>query len=274
MKLPPTITSRTNGRVKELRAAFSGQASQPGEMVAIEGEHLIAEALRSGLTLDTVYLREGSERVLQRAALAGLRAENWVVLSVDAFDSAAGTASPQGLAATLAIPHVGPLEEQASAGMLLVLEDLQDPGNLGTLLRSAEAFGVRRVYATPATVRAWNPKAVRASAGSVFRIPVRVARLAEIATELKRGGVRLVAAVAGGEGAAAVMDADLVAPCALMIGNEGAGLSGEALAAAQARVHIPCAVESLNAAIAGSMLLYEAARQNGKLSAHYQQEER
>jgi TrmH family RNA methyltransferase len=138
---------------------------------------------------------------------------------------------------------------------------LQDPGNLGTLIRSAEAFGATGVLTTPGTVNAWNQKALRASVGSVFRMPVASATEVDVAG-LKEWGVRLLAAV-GCSGATVAQEADFVGSCALMIGNEGAGLSAEWMRIADERVTIPCPgpVESLNAAVAGSLLLYEASRQ-------------
>jgi RNA methyltransferase, TrmH family len=261
MKLLPTITSRTNARVKALRAASGGDASAPGDLLAIEGENLIAEALRSGVRFDTVFVREGSEAVLQRASLSGLEASNWAGLSKDVFASAVDTASPQGIVALIAIPELAAMDFEKSAGVVLVIESLQDPGNFGTLLRSAEAFGVTQVFVTHDTVNRWNPKAVRASAGSVFRVPVVRAPLVATKAFLGSFGYKLLAAVVQPD-ATPVTEASLLAPCALMVGNEGAGLSAAALALADGRIHIPCAVESLNAAIAGSTLMYEALRQN------------
>jgi TrmH family RNA methyltransferase len=260
MKLLPIITSRTNARVKALRAASGGDASEPGDLLAIEGENLIAEAIRSGVRFDTVFVREGSEDVLERRALAGLEAENWAGLSKDVFASAVDTASPQGIAALVAVPELAAADLQGG-GVVLVVESLQDPGNFGTLLRSAEAFGVRQIFVTPETVNRWNPKVVRASAGSVFRIPVVRASLAATKSYLDSFGVRLFAAVAGSNGAKRASEADLRGGCALMVGNEGAGLSVGALALAAERIHIPCAVESLNASVAASILMYEASRQ-------------
>jgi RNA methyltransferase, TrmH family len=262
MTLPPPITSRTNARVKALRAACSGKSSLPGDLLGVEGENLIGEALRSGVVFDTVYVREGSEGALDRPSLKGLQAESWAVLSKDVFESAVDTASPQGIAATFRITQPLSLEAPKKPEVCLVLEDIQDPGNFGTLIRSAEAFSVSRVYVTPGTVNQWNPKAMRASAGSVFRMPVVRGPLSEIKAALGAEGVRLYAAVARSSGATPVMQARLLAPCALMIGNEGAGLSAAALELADEQVHIPCSVESLNAAIAGSTLMYESFRQN------------
>ena len=262
MTLPPPIVSRTNARVKALRAASGGDASEPGEMLAIEGENLILEAVRSGVKLDTVFVREGNTDVVKRPTIAGLEAANWAVLSEDVFAGAVATASPQGLAAMVLIPELAAMDFTKGAGVVLVVESVQDPGNLGTLLRSAEAFGVKQVFVTPDTVNRWNPKAVRASAGSVFRVPVARAPLTAIKEFLNSFGYKLYAGVAQGAQTIAVMDASLMAPCALLIGNEGRGLSAAALDLADRQISIPCAVESLNAAIAGSTLMYEAMRQN------------
>jgi len=262
MQLPPTITSRTNARVKALRASFSGKASRPGDLVGIEGEHLVAEAFKADLQFDTVYVREGGINSWEWPAPEAMRPKHWAVLSRDIFDSSVDTVKPQGIAATIEIPRIEPVDLTGNPGVVLVVEDLQDPGNLGTLIRSAEAFLIRQVFVTPATVNPWNPKAIRASAGSVFRMPIVRSTLPEIKTWSHAFGARLAAAVARNRDATPVMHARLLAPCALMIGNEGAGLSAAALALSDERVNIPCAVESLNAATAGTTLMYEAFRQN------------
>jgi TrmH family RNA methyltransferase len=254
------ITSKSNARVKALRAAFSGKAAQPGELLGLEGEHLIAEALRSGLTLETLFLREASEGILGRSALAGLEATSTLILSREVFASAVETASPQGIAATILIPEPQPIASQPQS-TFLILESLQDPGNLGTLIRSAEAFGAQQIFLTPDTVNPWNPKVVRASAGSVFRMPIVRAALPLIAAQLEQQGTVLYAAVAQHQGSLSLLETTFAHHTAVLIGNEGAGLSAAALALAHHRIRIPCAVESLNAAVAGSMLLYEALRQ-------------
>jgi TrmH family RNA methyltransferase len=275
------VTSRANARVKQLRAAFAGHARLSGGLVAIEGENLLREALDSGLPLKTIFL---SERVAPPAWLP--RGVELLVLAEEVFASAVATQHPQGIAALL-VPPVWKMESALpandNAALLLVAAGLQDPGNLGTLIRSAEAFGATAVLTTAGTVSEWNQKALRASAGSVFRVPV-VAITAEELIALKSRGVRLLAAVAPNSEtdsnspidskanseatrkARVVLPAtetDLACACALMIGNEGAGLGDEFLALADARITIPTPgrVESLNAAVAGSLLLYEAARQ-------------
>ena len=148
--------------------------------------------------------------------------------------------------------------------LILIAAGLQDPGNLGTLIRSAEAFGATGVLTTPGTVSPWNGKALRSSAGSVFRMPIAPAGPDEF-DRLTRHGVRLLAAVK--DNAQPITEADLTGPSALLIGNEGAGLGEDWLRLADAHVTVPCPgwVESLNAAVAGSILLYEASRQRSRL---------
>jgi RNA methyltransferase, TrmH family len=262
MLIPETVvSSRTNARVKQLRAAFQGNARLSGGMIAIEGDHLLAEALRSGIVLKSIFLSESRE--MPRIVPRGIEV---LRLSEEVFDSVVETQSPQGIAALL-VPPVRAFDDvmggPGAPPLILIAAGLQDPGNMGTLVRSAEAFGATGILTTPGTVSAWNQKALRASVGSVFRMPV-VAATAEQIAGLRDHGVHLIAAVGVDDfGVAAAPELDFTGPCALMIGNEGAGLATEWIELADARITIPCpgAVESLNAAIAGSLLLYEASRQ-------------
>jgi TrmH family RNA methyltransferase len=231
-------------------------------MVAIEGDHLLEEALRSGMVLKTVFVSE--RREVPKIVPRGVEV---LRLTEDLFGSVVETQSPQGVAA-LMVPPVFVLDDVIGkvSPLILVAVGLQDPGNLGTLVRSAEAFAATGVLTTPGTVSAWNQKALRASVGSVFRVPVVGVTASEI-EELKRRGVKLIASVgADGAGVVAAQEMDFMKGCAVMIGNEGAGLAAEWMEMSDARVTIPCPgeVESLNAAVAGSLLLYEASRQRGE----------
>lgn len=256
-----TISSKTNARVKQLRGAFAGNLRLSEGLVAIEGEHLLEEAIRSRVVLKTVFVGG------RKPAPHGLPSETELLrLTDDTFVSAVETSSPQGIAA-LMVPPVYTIEDllKSSTPLLVIACGLQDPGNLGALIRSAEAFGAAGVLTVAGTVNVWNQKALRASAGSTFRTPVVSATRDQI-TELKQRGVQLLAAVGTmGEDVAVAYDLDLRGACAFMIGNEGAGLSPEWMEIADSRVTIPCPgpVESLNAAVAGSLLLYEASRQRG-----------
>jgi TrmH family RNA methyltransferase len=261
--LQPPITSRANARVKQLRAAFGGNARLAGGTVAVEGETMIQEALRSGLLLGSVFVCEGTE------APAWLPSEVKVVpLAAEVFASAVDTQRPQGIAALVETPVWTMEAIRTSNPLLLVAVGLQDPGNLGTLIRSAEAFGATAVLTTHGTVSEWNQKSMRASAGSVFRVPVVEVTGVEIAA-MKARGMRFYGTVAGSDGsdARSALLAAFTGACALMIGNEGAGLGPEWLALADERITIPMPgrVESLNAAVAGSLLLYEACRQRAQL---------
>jgi TrmH family RNA methyltransferase len=178
------------------------------------------------------------------------------------------TETPQPIAALVEIPdwtwaHF--LEGSGKgAPLIVVLAGLQDPGNLGTILRSAEAFGATGVVSLPGTVSAWNPKAVRASAGSVFRVPLVSASAEECFTRLRVACVRIFStAVMEAE---PVGRADLTGAVAILIGNEGNGVDEAIAVQADGAITIPCPgpVESLNAAIAASVLLYEASRQRGR----------
>jgi len=246
------ITSRTNARVKSLRAAFEGRTEG---VAAIEGEHLLLEALRSNIRLQTVYLGEGA-RTLDLPAGTEV-----VYLANDVFQSIAATETTQGIAATIAIPlHTPPVNPT----LLLVADNLRDPGNMGTLIRSAEAFGAHALLTTPGTVDPWNQKSIRASAGSIFRLPIIPATTASL-LQLRASGVQIFAAVVEDATPAAALD--LRRPTAILIGNEGSGISRQILDLADERITIPCPgkVESLNAAIAGSLLLYEASRQRNAI---------
>ena len=257
------IRSRQNAQIKRLRALFSGNA-EDAALAVVEGEHLVQEALRSGVHVREIFLREDAAGKFS-ALLHDLPAEIAVhVASADVFDSAVGVASPQGIAAVVAVPSHG-LDAALSAGvpLLCVLDGVQDPGNVGTILRSAEAFGASAVVTLPGTANAWGLKAIRASAGSIFRLPVFA--LQEDATEslLRRYKLRAVGAVASG--GVAPGEVNWQQPTALLIGSEGAGLSQRWLALAESRVTLRTsgAVESLNAAVAASLLLYEASKARG-----------
>jgi RNA methyltransferase, TrmH family len=180
------------------------------------------------------------------------------------LDAALATETPQGIAALVEPPRWNwevILNRKQKKTLIVVLAGIQDPGNLGTILRSAEAFGAMGVIALAGTVNAWNPKAVRASAGSVFRVPVVAAKADECFAQLREAGVRILAATV--RDAQPADQVELAGAIAIVIGNEGKGVPDDLIAKADARITIPCpgTVESLNAAMAATVLLYEAERQ-------------
>jgi len=145
--------------------------------------------------------------------------------------------------------------------LLVIAAALQDPGNLGTIARSAEAFGATGLLVTENTVSPWNRRAVRASAGSLLRLPWAKLEMAETLRELRSRGISVVAT--SSHKGTPITEADLTRPLALLLGNEGEGLPKDLLAKADEVIAIPHSpkVESLNAAIAASVVLYEAMRQ-------------
>ncbi|MGI4852624.1 MAG: TrmH family RNA methyltransferase [Janthinobacterium lividum] len=251
--MPERIISKANARVRALRAAL---LSRRGDTIGLEGFHLLREAIRSGLTLDTVFVRDDKAHLLDTLGAGAMR--EVVLLSAEAFDSAAATEHAQGVAALLQRP-ASPYSPR-TGDLLLVADALQDPGNLGTLIRSAESFGAAAVALTANTVDPWNGKCLRAAAGAAFRLPMPRWDDALLAG-LRALGARTFAAVPR-QGTFA-HDADLSGTVALIIGNEGAGVSPAMLEIAGEQITLATSgpTESLNAAVAGSLLLYEASQQ-------------
>jgi len=265
------VQSKQNSRLKQLRRALAQPLREAGAdgrvLLGIEGPNLLGEALRAGLRIECVFVAEGVEKLLDLIPL-GPNTEI-LLMPKSLLDSVVTTEAPQAIAALVEAPdwtwaHLLGAHRTPSA-LVLVLAGIQDPGNLGTILRSAEAFGADGAIVLPGTVSAWNPKAVRASAGSVFRLPLLSADAEECFLHLREAGVKIwTTTVRGAEPADRV---NLTGPVALLIGNEGNGVPPELGALADGAITIPCPgpVESLNAAVAASVLLYEASRQRGGL---------
>jgi TrmH family RNA methyltransferase len=264
------IASRQNALVKDLRKAFSQAAPTDDGSVAIEGVKLVEEAIRSGLRLRAVFFSESARERANRLLPQLGHSTETVLLPDDIFQSAVATETTQGVAA-LVYPFAATLDDlfrvtdsTIAAPLILGCAGLQDPGNFGTILRSAEAFGASGVLATDGTVSAANPKVARASAGSVFRLPVVKLSTAQALAALEENGVRL--AVTSSHKGRPVQEIDLTLATAIFIGNEGQGVPRTLLDAADDAILIPHSpkVESLNAGIAASILLYEAQRQRAK----------
>jgi TrmH family RNA methyltransferase len=291
---PSLISSRDNRWLRRFRSCLVGENSDEEGIVGVEGVRLVEAALGSGLPVEALLVSESGERHLARlrASIApGLK----ILRTTDRlFGGIADTQAPQGIAA-LVRPKAAAFEDVVrGAALVVVLVGVQDPGNVGTILRAAEAFGASGAATCPAgtvgTANPLAPKALRASAGSALRLPiVRGVSSAILLAQLRVSGVKLYAAVPdrfsneGGEkGGVPVVrpwEADWKSPFALLIGNEGAGLPEEVVRSCDARVSIPqisgglqvepaprepkkqTGVESLNAAMAGTVLLYEAMRQ-------------
>jgi TrmH family RNA methyltransferase len=266
------ITSRENKWLKMFRAALRGTGPAESEPIGVEGPKLVEDALRSGLQAEALLVSEAGEADLERILRAASESEagiprSRVLRTTDKlFASVAGTETPQGVAALFRQPEWqfddvvsgvattdGAL--RGDAALVVVMAAVQDPGNIGTIVRSAEAFGATGAVATRGSADPWSPKALRGSAGSALRLPVlRGMAIPVLLAQLRVAGVKIVAASSHS--------------AALFIGNEGAGLPREVEHAADARISIPTSatVESLNAGVAASVVLYEAARQRKSLA--------
>ena len=269
------ITSRDNKWLKQFRAALRGTGPRNGEPIGVEGPKLIEEALRSGLEAEALLVSEGGEREAGRilkaaeASDAGISRSRVLRTTDKLFEGVAGTEAPQGVAALFRQREWefddvlrGPGEMRASSPLVIVLAAVQDPGNVGTILRSAEAFGATGAVASRGTADPWSPKALRASAGSALRLPVlRGLAIPVVLAQLKMAKVKIYAASSARADRAS--GADLREPAAIFVGNESSGVPAEVKRAADAIISIPMAetVESLNAGVAASLVLYEAARQ-------------
>lgn len=256
------IEGRHNALVKELRQAFARAELTPAGDCAVEGFRIVEEAFRSGLKCRAIFFSESAEpRAARLLPQIGSHVET-LLLPDKLFSDAVPSQTPQGVAALVRLKQFSPEEilGSAVAGPVLAVVGVQDPGNLGTILRSAEAFGAKGILLAEGTVSAYNNKVVRASAGSVFRMPIAKAATESLVEMLRRRGLQLVAA--SSHKGKALREADL-SNAAIFIGNEGAGIDKKLLGKMDQLIMIPHSerVESLNAGIAASIILYEAARQ-------------
>jgi TrmH family RNA methyltransferase len=253
---------RHNQRLKELRLAFRRAQLTPQGECAIEGIKLLEEALRSGQHLDSVFFSE-SARPLAEKLLPQINARTETLVLPNAlFSSIVPSDAPQGVAALLKLPAFSSAQllDRSSDGPFVVVAGVQDPGNLGTILRSAEAFGAAGVFLAEGTVSPYNWKVLRGSAGSIFRLPFLRISSPELIPILRAHGVRLLAT--SSHQGTPLPQVSWTLPLAIFIGNEGAGLSRELMREMDETLAIPQArqVESLNAGVAASIVLYEAAR--------------
>jgi RNA methyltransferase, TrmH family len=271
------ISSRDNKWIKAFRVALQGAGPKEGDPIGIEGRRLVEDTLASGLEAWALLISESGEReaahIFEAAGQSNTGTpRSRIFRTTDKiFAGVSGTETPQGIAALFTQPVWG-LEDtlrgpvrrdgayaaaiSGKSPLVVVLAAIQDPGNVGTIVRSAEAFGATGAIATRGTADPWSPKALRASAGSALRLPlVRGLAVPVVLAQLRISGAKIVAASAGKSGTtadAASLAETLSGPTAVFVGNEGAGLPAEIEHAADAHIAIPMAgmVESLNAGVA------------------------
>jgi RNA methyltransferase, TrmH family len=264
------VEGRHNAAVKELRQAFARAELTDQGFCAIEGIRIVEEAIRSGLRFQAVFFRESAQNLAERL-LPQIGAHVETLLLPDSlFNASVSSDAPQGVAALVQVKQssVEGVLERLQVGPLMVVIGLQDPGNLGTILRSSEALGSAGVVLAQGTVSPFNSKVVRASAGSAFRLPIVIAKAPgetdKIFKTMRAEEIRLIAT--SSHKGTPIDQTNLTGPAAILVGSEGAGLPRDVLAQVDELVKIPHApqVESLNAGVAASIVLYEAARQRGE----------
>jgi TrmH family RNA methyltransferase len=260
------IESASNPLLKIFRKSLAEGVTRDG-LLALEGPHLVEEALNAAerATVHTVLVARGAEARHEPLLRRLSREAEAARVSDRIFASVAQTETPQGIAALVELKRDELEAALAPAdAVVLVACGIQDPGNLGTMVRSAQALGAAALIALEETVSPFNPKAARASAGAIFRLPVFPgAKARDMLPRLRSQGVKLIAA--DQRSPASLADADLRAKVAFLIGREAAGVPEELRREADLLLRIPIRreTESLNAAAAASIFLYEGARQRG-----------
>lgn len=253
-----TLTSAHNPALKEIRKAIArGSQTEAGLCVA-EGLHLLEEALRSSCDIDSIFASETAWPGIEQRL--GDRILNRNILPDTLFRTIAATETTQGVIALVNVPHVPLTDLFRPPAMVLALDAVQDPGNAGAMIRAAEAFGASGVAFLKHSVNPYNPKSLRASAGSTFRMPIATGIAESDLLDAAHQHAATIYALVSGQGTP-IAECRLDAPCILIVGNESRGVSPSFQQRANA-VRIPTIhVESLNAAMAATVALYEARRQ-------------
>lgn len=254
-----TITSRENPLLKSIRklAALAKERKKAGKTL-LDGIHLVAAYHQAGGLPEAVMVSVSAQDHPEiRDFLRKVLPENLILLSDDLFRDISTVETPTGIFALIRIPQAATEEVDCC----VLLEDIQDPGNLGSILRSAAAAGIGRIHLSPGCTDAWSPKVLRAGMGAHFHLSIH--ENSDLVAVARTFPGQVVATTLGAE--KALFSLDLTGPTAFVIGNEGAGISAGLLAAADSRVMIPMpgAAESLNAAAAAAICFFERVRQLG-----------
>ncbi len=258
------LTSLQNTLVKQIRKLHSAKERHKQELFLLEGTHLIEEAATMDYPLETFCCtEEWQAKHFQLWEEISRKCDRTEIVSEDVLNAIATTVQPDGVVAT-AKRGMNP-QQVTFSGLVLALETIQDPGNLGTMIRAAAAAGASGLVLSHDCVDLDSPKVLRASAGQWFRLPMAKSEdLKATVTLAKNAGMQIVATLANAS--LTYWDVDWCQPSLVLLGNEGAGLSAELAAMADVQVNIPLnpGVESLNVAIASALILYEARRQKEK----------
>lgn len=263
MKPGSVISSQSNSRIKNLiQLMKKARARKEQGIFVIEGLKMLEEARASKLLLQ-VYVSEGFYESRCKTDSGFFSGLDYEVVTDTLFAGIADTITPQGVLGTSAMPsyNLKAMVDNPEA-CLLLMEDIRDPGNMGTMIRTAEGAGLSGIILSPSCVDIYNPKVVRSTMGSIFRVPIYQSEdFYDDLMTMRNKGISIYAAHLSGK--PYDTEGGFTEKCAILVGNEANGLSDRALGLADASIKIPMAgrVESLNAAVAASILMYEAARQ-------------
>ncbi|MGI6085303.1 MAG: TrmH family RNA methyltransferase [Acetivibrionales bacterium] len=257
------ITSMSNPIIKEVKSLRSKKGRKVAQAILLEGFRLVKDVLDSGAEIRYFIVSDSfcSKEELFLSQVSNIKS---VQVSDELFDRVNDTQSPQGIMAVAKLPMYDEREIIKSARWVIALENLQDPGNLGTIIRSADACGFDAVIMSKDSVDPYNPKVIRSTMGSLFHIPVITVDIYKALEELKSRNILLAAAHT--RDALPCWQTDMSGEVAIIIGNEGNGLSDRIIDIADKTIMIPMIgkAESLNASVAASMLIYECMRQREK----------
>lgn len=260
------ITSTSSSQVKHVISLLSkAKERKKNNEYVVEGIRMVSEApadLLVKIYMSERFQNNNSEYVKELVKKQGISDDSIEIVADNVFDRMSQTQTPQGIMAVVRMKD-NSLSDMLSGNPLLILvENLQDPGNLGTIIRMGEGAGVTGVIMSPNTVDIYNPKTIRSTMGSIFRVPfIYVQDFGEAVSECQKSGVKVYAAHLDGNNT--YLGEDYSMPTAFLIGNEGNGLTDDITKQADTLIRIPMEgeVESLNAAIACTILTYEAVRQ-------------
>lgn len=253
------ISSKDSSKIKDIKKLRERKFRTKSNKFLVEGYRFLGEALNSDYIVESIFVSEESEEKWNDF-ITNIEMNNNIkvyLVEKSLFKSISGTDTPQGV---LAIVQCKKNEVDYSGGVFILADKIQDPGNMGTIIRSIHACGFNGLITSKGTVDIYNEKTLRSTMGSIFKVPIIEDRDLEVIKDLKAKGFKLVVSTL--EEAVDFYDADIRENIIIAVGNEGNGISKEVLEEADIRVKIPMpgGAESLNAGVAASVMMYEALR--------------
>jgi TrmH family RNA methyltransferase len=253
------ITSSKNPLIKEIKSLRNRKHREEKRLFFIEGEKLVKEAIHEKMELVRIFV---SGKYIKDSSLDYLKSDNIIVLNEKLFKEISDTETPQGIIAILKQKTNTFNDVFNKNNCIVILDTIQDPGNMGTIIRTVDAAGFSGVLASRGCVYVYSPKVTRSTMGSIFRVPICTGvNIVECIKDLKARDIKIYASHLNGE--SNIYDVDMIADFAIVIGNESKGISQETYANSDVLVKIPMLgnAESLNASVAAGVLMYECVRQ-------------